>query len=350
MTGPTETSEGKDWGVIYLAMGGPESLAEVRPFLERMFSDPDLMDLGLPRMLHRPAAKMMAALLASRSRAKYARVGGGSPLVAHTRSQAEALERALDADGSPVRAVVEPAFRYTEPGSIDALRRLAERGATRILALTGYPQASRVTSGSSISDLKAAAEQTGLPVWQAGSYPELEGFIDAMAQRAGDALTALRSTGCAKPALLMTAHSVPERLVAGGDPYVEEVNRTARALARRFPETPYRLSFQSRSRGPSSWHGRTPERVLAELAEQGFEGVCVVPLSFICEHLETLYDLDLVLKEHAARLGMALSRALTVGTASDFINGLAGLVNDRISDIDRGGNTTGGRTARGGGK
>ena len=197
---------------------------------------------------------------------------------------------------------------------------------------------SRVTSGSSIADLRAAAEQTGLPVWQAGSYPDLKGFIDAMAGRTEEALAALRSAGCAKPALLLTAHSVPERLVAMGDPYVREVHRTAHALTARFPEIPHRLSFQSRSRGTSRWHGLTPETVLERLAREGFEGVCVVPLSFICEHLETLYDLDVVLKDHAKRLDLALTRASTVGTAPDFINGLAELVKDRTSDIDRGEN------------
>ena len=294
-------------------MGGPSRPEEVEPFLVRLFADPALIQAPLGP-LRLPVARLVARLRAPAARRRYGLVGG-SPLVAGTQAQASALAAALAAEGVPVAA----AFAYTEPGPADAVAALAARGVRRLLALPLYPQWSTATSGASLRALRAAAEPWGMPVVEAPAYPTLPGLIAPLVEATRAALAAQPGA-----AVLLTAHGLPERYVRQGDPYVAHVEAGAAAFrAALGGATDVQLGYQSRL-GPLRWVGPEVADVVQDLARGGATALVVVPLTFVCEHLETRYDLDLVLRAAAWEAGIrSFVRVPAVGTAPAFVAGLA---------------------------
>lgn len=308
-------------GVVLLAMGGPAQPREVRPFLEALFSDPALIQAPLGPF-RRPLARAISHLRAPAAAQRYGLVGG-SPLVEETRRQAAALATALAGDGVPV----ELAFSYCRPNAIDALAALGARGVRRVVALPMYPQLSHVTTGSAMRSLgEALAEHPTMEMAEVSSFPTLPGLVRPLAAQAAEALGVMQARGL-DAAVLLTAHGLPERYLRRGDPYVDQVEETARAFRDAFGSAaPVALGYQSRL-GPLRWVGPQVEDVVTDFARRGISALAVVPLTFLCEHLETLYDLDLVLRRHAWVRGMrAFARIPAIGCHPDFIADLAGLV------------------------
>jgi ferrochelatase len=321
-TSPTSADRGPDWGVVALAMGGPARPEEVEPFLNRLFADPALIRAPLGP-LRRPLARLIARLRAPAARRRYGLVGG-SPLGDGTRAQASALAAALAADGVPV----VPAFAYTEPGPADAVAALAARGVRRLLALPLYPQWSATTSGASVAALRAAADPWSMPVVEAPAYPTLPGLIAPLVEATRAALADPPGA-----TVLLTAHGLPERYVRQGDPYVAQVEASAAAFSAALGgAVEVHLGYQSRL-GPLRWVGPEVEDVVRDLARRGARALVVVPLTFVCEHLETRYDLDLGLRAAAWEAGIQhYHRVPAVGTDPAFIAGLADLVRSAIPE------------------
>jgi len=312
-----------DWGVVALAMGSPTSPAEVEPFLERMFSDPAILRAPLGP-LRGPLARTIARRRAPGARHKYGLIGG-SPLAEETRKQTDALATALEPDGVPVTH----AMTYTKPSSADALAELSRHGVRRVLALPLFPQRSETTTGAGLRELRSAADQ-GLEITEAPPYPTLAGFVEPLAEATRVAVRETQSAGH-ETAVLLTAHGLPERYVKAGDPYVTQVEQTAAALQRSADvECDVALGYQSRL-GPVRWVGPQVEDEAARLAAAGCKGLVVVPITFVTEHLETRYDLDLDLKAHAWSLGIQDYRRIpAIGSHPDFIAGLADHVRAQI--------------------
>ncbi len=306
-------------GVVLLNMGGPESTAAVRPFLEELFSDPAI--LPLPAAIRLPLARWIARMRASRVVPRYERIGGRSPLVEITRAQAGALARELRGGGGSWH--VEPAMRYTPPRAAEALARLRERGAERLVVLPLYPQYSEATTGSSLRDLERALEAAGmaeLPRAVVRSWHDHPGYAGALAEAVREALE-----GLSDPVVLFSAHSLPERAVRRGDPYLDHVKATVEAVRERLPPVRWRLAFQSRT-GPVRWIGPGVEETLAALAREGCGAVVVVPVSFVSDHIETLYEIDVEYRALAEGLGIrAFRRAPALNTRPSFIRALADL-------------------------
>lgn len=311
--------------VVLFNLGGPDSQQAVRPFLFNLFNDKAIIPTPGP-------VRWLLAQYISRRRAplacdNYALMGGASPLLPNTRRQAAALEAAL-ADMGSVRCFI--AMRYWHPFAREAARDVREFGPDRIVLLPLYPQYSATTSGSSLADWRQAARQEGLdaPTRAICCYPDLGGYVDSMAALTAEAWE--RAAEAGTPRILFSAHGLPERNIAAGDPYQWQVERTAGAVAagvarRLGHETDWRISYQSRV-GRLVWIGPYTD---AEVEEAGKEGrpLVVVPLVFVSEHVETLVELDVEYREIALRNGAPVyERVRTVNEDAAFIDGLAGLV------------------------
>jgi protoporphyrin/coproporphyrin ferrochelatase len=307
--------------VVLMNLGGPDSLQAVQPFLFNLFSDPAIV--RLPALLRLPLAWVISSRRARVAREIYARLGGGSPLLAHTEAQARALEAAL---GPGHRCFV--AMRYWHPMSAETAREVAEWGPDKIVCLPLYPQFSTTTTASSLAAWRVVAAHCGVdrPIDAICCYPCEQGFVEALAGLIGPVLD-LASSYERPPRLLLTAHGLPERIVRAGDPYRDQVELTAAAVIAALdrPGVDWRVCYQSRV-GPLKWIGPATDE---EIRRAGRDGVplVVAPISFVSEHSETLVELDLDYRHLAEAVGVpAYHRVPTVGVEPSFIQALAALV------------------------
>jgi ferrochelatase len=314
--------------VVLFNLGGPDSLAAVRPFLYNLFKDPAI--LGVPAILRRPLAWLIARRRTKVAEAIYARIGGRSPLVGMTRAQALLLRDRLEQRGIDNCTFI--AMRYWHPMAAEAASAVADYAPTRIVLLPLYPQFSTTTTASSIGDWQRAAAAAGLalPTTAICCYPAAAGFIAAVAGR-------IRATLADLPAdvpvrVLFSAHGLPKRVIDRGDPYQWQVEKTVAAVVDRLgddaPE--HVICYQSRV-GPLKWIGPSTEAEIERAARDG-RAIVVVPIAFVSEHSETLVELDIEYRELAERLGVRIY--LRVPTVADdvlFIDGLADLVEQAIA-------------------
>lgn len=314
--------------IVLFNLGGPDSPEAVAPFLRNLFSDPAI--ITLPWFLRLPLARMIARGRAPVARDIYARIGGSSPIVRETQSQARALEAALAEDGVTAKAFI--AMRYWHPFSDGAAAAVKAYGPGRIVLLPLYPQFSTTTTASSLKDWKRAAKKARLdaPTAEICCYPEEPGFVAAMAANIRAALVdAGPGPGWR---LLLSAHGLPKRIVERGDPYQRQVERTAAGILRELamPELEPVVCYQSRV-GRLEWIGPATD---AEIRRAGADGkrVIVAPIAFVSEHSETLVELDIEYRHLAGQSGVPeYRRAATVGADAAFIAGLAGLVKQALA-------------------
>jgi ferrochelatase len=315
-------------GVVLFNLGGPDRLESVEPFLRNLFADPAIV--ALPAPIRLPLARLLARRRAPAARAIYERIGGRSPLLDLTREQAAALERRL---GGGARVFV--CMRHWHPFAEETAAEVRAFAPDSIVLLPLYPQFSTTTSASAFAAWRRAAAGEGLsrPSRAVCCYPTEAGWIEAVAELVGRGLAEARAklAAAGRPPgsarVLFSAHGLPERIVARGDPYPWQVRRTAEAVAAALGEAApdWVVCYQSRV-GPLKWIGPSTE---AEIALAAFDGVGVVvaPIAFVSEHSETLVELDMDYRDLARRLGVpCYVRVAAVGTHSRFIDGLAALV------------------------
>jgi ferrochelatase len=323
--GPPGAGSRAPLGLIALNLGGPNSLDDVRPFLQRLFADPDVIQLGWMSPLQKLVAWSIARSRAPFSREAYAQIGGRSPILAETTAQVQAVTDVLAARGVATVPVV--AMAAWHPLAPEALAALAARGVGRAIALPLYPQESRTTTWSSLNQIEEARKQhPGLEVAAVERYPDSDGYLQAVIERIEDAVRTLPPEHAASAPVLFSAHGLPEDYIRNGDPYLDDIRVTVEAVSRRMQlGARARLCFQSRV-GPKRWLGPTTEAVLDELAGAGTPAVVVVPIAFTGEHIETLQEIDILYRERAQKAGIThFARALTVGTHPAFIGALADL-------------------------
>jgi len=314
--------------VVLLNLGGPDEPASVRPFLFNLFNDPAI--IGVPQPLRWLLARLISARREKFAQDNYARLGGGSPLLPNTRAQAEALGAALATEGlGETRCFV--AMRYWHPFVAEAAAEVASWRADRIVLLPLYPQFSTTTTGSSLRVWRDAAKAIGLraPTTLACCWPDAGGFVDEIASLVRPLLDKARAHGA--PRILFSAHGLPKKVIARGDPYQWQVERTAAAVAARLEAgTDWRICYQSRV-GPLEWIGPATE---AEIRRAGADGapVVVVPIAFVSEHVETLVELDVEYAELARHVGVpAWFRAPTVDARPAFIAALVDVVRQALT-------------------
>jgi len=312
--------------VVLLNLGGPDRPDAVRPFLFNLFDDPAIIRLPAPwRSL---VAWLIARRRAPVARAIYDRLGGGSPLLPNTEAQAAALGRALNDDA--LRVFI--AMRHWHPRADATAAAVAAYAPARIVLLPLYPQFSTTTTQSSLDDWARAARAVGLdvPTHVVCCYPEAAGFVQATAALIRPALRAAAAAG--RPRLLFSAHGLPERVVAAGDPYPGQVRRTAAAVAAALnePGLDWTLCYQSRV-GPLKWIGPSTDQ---EVRRAGVDRVPLVvcPIAFVSDHSETLVEIEVEYRHLATQAGVPrFERVPAVGDHPDFIAALAALVRGALS-------------------
>ncbi|HXV25214.1 MAG TPA: ferrochelatase [Alphaproteobacteria bacterium] len=313
--------------VVLFNLGGPDGPEAVKPFLRNLFSDPAI--LRVPALLRRPLAAGIAGRRAVAAREIYAKLGGGSPLLANSLAQAQALQTALGAIGD-VRAFV--CMRYWKPRAEQVASEVKEFDPKRLVLLPLYPQFSTTTTGSSFADWQGVAQKVGLAAAASAicCYPTEAGFIAALAQNTRQGLDSIG--GIRNVRLLLTAHGLPERVIAAGDPYQRQVEETAAALVRMLglPELDWQLCYQSRV-GPLRWIGPATDDEIRRAGREG-RAVVVAPIAFVSEHSETLVELDIEYAHLAREAGVPVYRRVpTVSTSTHFIEGLAELVREALA-------------------
>jgi ferrochelatase len=312
-------------------LGGPASREELRPFLYELFVDPEILGIKFAP-LRRFVAWLIATARAPKSAATYERINW-SPIRRWSETQARLLEaelarRSAGAGAAPaVRVGMTCSFPFVE----DALEDLRKAGATRLLVLPLYPQYSVTTTRGSFNRVTSALAKMGWSPARTNApdawFDEPE-FVAAHADLIRRAHATLPDPDPAKTVILYSAHSLPVKtVVSQKDPYPTHVERTAKAidaaLGNRFPS---RLGYQSRV-GPVEWLGPSTPDVLAALAKEGVTQVVVVPVAFVSDHVETLYEIRLLFAGEAARLGIphyAVAEGLNDHPA--FVRALADVV------------------------
>ncbi len=306
-------------GIILLNMGGPDSLENVRPFLFNLFSDREIIRLG-PAFLQKFLAWIISSRRASKSRAIYAKIGGCSPLKDISFRQAKALQDALSEDGN---FVVTVAMRYWPPFADEAIQRLLAEGVSHLIALTLYPHYSKATTGSSLSALQKSHQRLApqIPFTSISSWPTQDYYVKALAENIA---TGLQSFDTEPVEIVYSAHSLPTSFIRDGDPYVDHIKQTIEAIEK-ITLQGGRLCFQSRS-GPVEWLSPSTPEMLETLANEGCRNILMVPISFVSDHVETLYEINILYKEQAEQLGMCLRPCSSLNTHPLFIQGLRTLI------------------------
>lgn len=307
-------------------MGSPASPEETRPYLKRLFSDPAVLRIPFVGPVVRPPlssylARKRAPVTAARMQA----IGGTSPLGEITRMQAVQLHAALETGGDDFR--VAPAMRYSDPDLRFSFDALVESGCARVVACPLYPQYCKATTGSAFKVIRRHAKRRhpGLPVMYIRSYHDHPFFVEALKITVEEALSQYMEFERDYVVVVFSAHSVPVGLLRGGDPYLDQVRRTAELVAQKCNLRHWRLSFQSRG-GALRWAKPSTADTLRMLASIRARNVVLVPVSFVSDNLETLYDMDVELKNIGNEIGLDVRRAAAVNTNPFFTRALADII------------------------
>ena len=318
-----------------LNMGGPRNLDEVYLFLNRLFSDPDLIPLPMQQHL----APWIARRRTPKIQAQYAKIGGGSPIGEWTRRQGELMCRHLDRmspETAPHKSYT--GFRYAEPLTGQALEEMQKDEIESAVVFTQYPQYSCSTTGSSLNDLARQLKSSPLPQIKNWSvidrWATHPGLVQSFAELIESHLQSEYSSDKVDDVvLLFSAHSLPMSVVNRGDTYPSEVAATVEAVMHRLGKrNPYRLVWQSQV-GPSPWLGPRTDKALEGLAKAGKQNVCLIPIAFTSDHIETLFELDIEYCQELARDELKMtgvSRCPSLNVHPTFITALADIVHDHL--------------------
>jgi protoporphyrin/coproporphyrin ferrochelatase len=305
-------------GVLLMAYGGPESVAEIPGYLA------DIRD-GRPTT---------AAVLAEITR-NYEAIGGHSPIAALTQLQANGVERVLNPADAPPRFRIYVGMRHWSPWIEETVGRMSAEGVGRAVSMVLAPH----YSGMSIARYQAKIAD-GLDMYRADisfahvdSYHTAPGLIEALADRVQTGIARWPAHERDRVHVIFSAHSLPQRIIGAGDPYDAQVHETAQLVADRadIPSHRWSWSYQSAGRSPEPWLGPAYPDHLAELAARGIHNVVSVPVGFVSDHVEVLYDIDIEGRRIAASLGMRLERPPSLNDDPRFVQTLASTILDRVA-------------------
>jgi ferrochelatase len=374
-------------GVVLLNLGGPDSIQAVRPFLYNLFSDRQIIKLSLSFM-QRPLAWLISTIRSIKTKKMYSLIGNKSPILDITMAQAKALEEALNLSsikspqppfakgGDNIWGKITPHFtkggnggitnsslsfrvyvgmRYWYPLIEEVIPEIYNAGINKLIVISLYPQYSVATSGSSLSKFKEVASRYPMEIFCISSFFNHPLYIEALV----DVIKkGLESFGQKSPPLsspltkggqrgginseprtpnseldvhvLFSAHSLPQKIIDEGDPYVYQIMGTIEEITK-IIQIKWHLSYQSKS-GPVKWLEPSTDEKLKELAGEGVKNVLVVPISFVSDHIETLYEIDILYKNLAEKLGIKLKRVESLNTHPVFIGALKDMVQKNVKE------------------
>ncbi|MGA2235160.1 MAG: ferrochelatase [Terriglobales bacterium] len=309
-------------GVVLFQLGGPDRLEEIEPFLYNLFCDPDIIDFPFARIGRKPLAKLISTTRARKVRHHYATIGGGSPIRRFTERQAGALEAELSRKGINARCFV--AMRYWHPFTSEAVQQLQAAQCDEVVLLPLYPQYSATTTGSSLNEWHRHFHDD-MPVYCVENFYRHEAYLDAVIEKVDEALA--RFAVPERAEIVFSAHSVPVSVIEKGDPYQRQIEDTVRLLVQRGGwSNRHRLCYQSKV-GASKWLQPSLHRTLHDLAAEHAREVCVVPVAFVSDHVETLGEIDHEAREEVRRLGIAqFEMSAGLNDSPKFIQALGQIV------------------------
>lgn len=291
-----------------LAHGAPDRLEDIPEFLLNVRDGRKLPDAVVQEITHR-----------------YSLIGGGSPLLRLTTLQAEGLARLL----------VQPVYigmRNWKPFIADAVRQLNEDGVGRVVVLCLAPQNSRTSIGLYRKYLDDAVTKFAprLQVDFIESWHDHPLLVEAFREKVAAAIARVEAEAGGPVPLIFTAHSVPEKTIADGDPYEQQVRETARRVAEGLGLGDYRLAFQSQGMTAEPWIGPRVESLIDELAGAGQRHVLLAPVGFVSDHVEILYDIDVLFRGYGRSKGVTVHRSESLNDSPAFIRALAAIVTERL--------------------
>jgi len=307
--------------VLLLAHGTPETVEQIHEYLRNVTGG-------------RPVPQEVVAEIQHR----YSLIGH-SPLTEITEAQGRAVAAELALLGHPVPVYV--AMRNWSPYIADVVRQMRVDGVEEAAVICLAPQNSRTSVGLYRRAVEAAAG--GLRIDFTEGWAQHPLLIEAFAERLRPAWTRLSEETGAPVPVLFTAHSVPCRTIQapadspdgqGGDPYAEEAKRTAALVAASVPEIrQWYFAFQSQGASGGSWIGPTVEATLEALAASGLRTLMLQPIGFLCDHVEILYDVDILFREVAAKLGMRLERPESLNASVTLARAIADLAQQGLARL-----------------
>jgi len=315
-------------GVVLFQLGGPDTLAAIEPFLYNLFCDPDIIDFPFARIGRKPLAKLISTTRARKVQHHYATIGGGSPIRRFTERQAQVLEGELADRGLDARCFV--AMRYWHPFTREAIAQLQAARCDEVVLLPLYPQYSSTTTGSSLNEWQRLFRGE-VPVHNVNAFYRHPMYLDAVVEKIEEALGRFPVPGRAE--IIFSAHSVPMSVIAKGDPYQRHIEETVRLLMKRggWPNR-HRLAYQSKV-GASKWLQPSLHRTLHDLASERVREVCIVPVAFVSDHVETLGEIDHEMREVARRLGFTrFEMSAGLNDSPRFIAALGQLVLEALGE------------------
>ncbi len=295
-------------GVLVMAYGAPRSLdvEEIKAYYTHIRR-------GRP-----PAEEDLEELVT-----RYRRIGG-SPFMHHTTRQVQRLREMLEARVPGVR--VYSAMKHVRPFIPDVARKIVEDGVERVVAVVLAPHESRMIIDAYLDYARDIFAEAGVDVVPIRTWHLNEGYLSALERRIRNMLGRFEG----EPFVLFTAHSLPERILEWKDPYPERLRETAEVLAGRAGLRKWRVAYQSAGKTPFPWLGPDILEVLEELAAAGEREVLVVPIGFVSDHLEVLWDIDIEAREKAEELGIHLERTPSLNDDPAFLQGLAEEIQRRL--------------------
>jgi len=318
-------------GIVLFQLGGPDTLEAIEPFLYNLFCDPDIIDFPFARIGRKPLAKLISTTRARKVQHHYATIGGGSPIRRNTERQAQALEAEVRSHGIGAHCFV--AMRYWHPFTSEAIEKLRAAECDELVLLPLYPQYSSTTTGSSLNEWRRQFRDD-IPVHCNETFYRNSVYLDAVVEKVNEALS--RFPAPHTPEIVFSAHSVPMSVIEQGDPYQRQIEETVQLLMQRGGwSNQHRLCYQSKV-GASKWLQPSLRQTLQNLAQEKQREVCVVPVAFVSDHVETLGEVDHEAREQAGRLGIhQFEMSAGLNDSPKFIAALGQLVCAALAQPER---------------
>ena len=293
--------------VVVMAYGGPGKLDDVEPYL---------LDVR--------GGRATSPQLVEEIRMRYARIGGRSPILELTRAQAAAVGRTLGD-----RFHVTVGMRHWHPYIKEAVDELRRAGYRRLVGIVMAPHYSSMSVGAYEKKLlEAAGDDVATALVR--SWWEQPRFLDAVATHLTEALQ--RFSRPRDVQVIFTAHSLPQRILAAGDPYPDELLASAKQVAQRLRLKNWRFAYQSAGATSEPWLGPDAEEIITELAKSGHNAILLVPIGFVCDHVEILYDIDVEYQALAQRLGVQLERTKSLNDDPGLVAAVAEVVRSAAAE------------------
>lgn len=289
--------------VLLVNFGGPSTLNTVKPFLYNLFSDPTVLDFPLSSLYRKPLAWLISNMRDMTSREMYKKVGGISPLIPLTYLQGQSLQNLFNKNELLIDVFI--GFRYCKPFIEDALNEISKRNYTKLIVLPLYPQYSYTTTGSVqlvVNKWLEKNKKSNLELYFIDNWYKDEDYLTSFSTLIQNSLENLdlRSTE-----IIFSAHSIPMSNIENGDPYQKHIDETALLLIEKLKwKKKWHIAYQSKI-GPIKWLEPSTDKVIEEIAKRNKNtNILVVPISFVCEHVETIFEIGMLYKEIAKKHGI----------------------------------------------